>query len=443
VRNRRVSVPRVDFASSLAAKLAGREAVVAVIGLGFAGFPQAVEIAKSGLRVIGIDVDAGKIGRISAGESLSPDVPSTELQSLQSRGLFACSADYASVRDADIVVACLPTPLDSSQQPDLRFVRSAAEGLRGKVRAGQLLLLESTVPPGTTRKLFLPVLEDAGLKPGRDAFLAFAPERIDPGNKKFPLNKIPRLIGGITTECTGAAARFYEMFVDEVWPVSSPEVAEMSKNVENTFRFINISFINEVAMLCDRMGISVWEVVRAASTKPFAFMPHYPSPGVGGHCIPIVPFYLESVAREYGVPAAIIEAAGTINAAMPGFVVDKLERELVKRGKKLQDARVLVVGVTYKPDVPDLRESAAVRVLSQLLARGVRASYYDPYVPELLVDGHGLRSEPALDAAHADCAIVTTPHKALDYDGLASSSGFVFDTVNALPSNFPADVVKL
>ena len=436
-------MPRVDFASSLATKLASREATVAVIGLGFAGFPQAMEIAKSGLKVMGIDVDARKVSRIAAGESLSPDVPSAELRGLQSLGLFYCSTDYASVRDADVIVACLPTPLDSSQQPDLRFVKAAAEGLLGKVTAGQLLLLESTVPPGTTRRLFLPVLEHAGLEPGRDAFLAFAPERIDPGNKMFPLNKIPRLIGGITAECTATAARFYEMFVDDVWPVSSPEVAEMSKNVENTFRFINISFINEVAMLCDRMGISVWEVVRAASTKPFAFMPHYPSPGVGGHCIPIVPFYLESVARVYGTPATIIEAAGRINDMMPSFVVDKLERELGKRGRKPQDARVLVVGVTYKPDVPDLRESAALRVLAQLMDRGIRASYYDPYVPELSIGGHKLTSEPALDAARVDCALLTTPHKAMDYDRLARASAFIFDTVNALPPSFPADVVKL
>lgn len=436
-------MPRVDFASSLATKLASREATVAVIGLGFAGFPQAVEIAKSGLRVMGIDVDARKVSRISAGESLSPDVPSSELQGLQARGLFDCSTSYDAARDADVIVACLPTPLDSSQQPDLRFVKAAADGLLGKVRAGQLVLLESTVPPGTTRKLFLPVLEHAGLEPGRDAFLAFAPERIDPGNTRFPLNKIPRLIGGITAQCTAAASSFYEMFVDEVWPVSAPEVAEMSKNVENTFRFINISFINEVAMLCDRMGISVWEVVRAASTKPFAFMPHYPSPGVGGHCIPIVPFYLESVAREYGTPATIIEAAGRINDLMPSFVVDKLERELARHGRKSQDARVLLIGVTYKPDVPDLRESAALRVLAELMRRGIRISYYDPYVPEVSVGGRTLASEPSLDAARVDCALLTTPHKTLDYDRLARTAAFVFDTVNALPPSFPADVVKL
>ncbi len=436
-------MPGSDFASSLAAKLASHDATIAVIGLGFAGFPQAMEIAKSGLRVTGIDVDARKVSRIAAGESLSPDVPSADLRDLQARDLFSCSTDYASVRDADIIVACLPTPLDSSQQPDLRFVSSAAEGLRGKVRSGQLLLLESTVPPGTTRRLFLPVLQDAGLEPGRDAFLAFAPERIDPGNHDFPLQRIPRLVGGVTTGCTAVASKFYEMFVDEVWPVSSPEVAEMSKNVENTFRFINISFVNEVAMLCDRMGISVWEVVRAASTKPFAFMPHYPSPGVGGHCIPIVPFYLESVAREHGVPSAIIEAAGRVNGAMPAFVVDKLERELVKRGRKLLDARVLVVGVTYKPDVPDLRESAAVKVLSELLDRGARASYYDPYVPELILGGREVSSESTLDSARYDCSIVTIPHKATDYDRLASASAFIFDAVNALPPNFPADVVKL
>ena len=436
-------MPQVDFASSLATKLATREATVAVIGLGFAGFPQAIEIAKSGLKVMGVDVDARKVSRIAAGESLSPDVPSSELRELQSHGLFDCSTDYASVRGADVIVACLPTPLDASQQPDLRFVKAAADGLLGKVRAGQLLLLESTVPPGTTRKLFQPVLEDAGLEVGRDAFLAFAPERIDPGNTRFPLNKIPRLIGGITSECTAAASSFYEMFVDEVWPVSSPEVAEMSKNVENTFRFINISFINEVAMLCDRMGISIWEVVRAASTKPFAFMPHYPSPGVGGHCIPIVPFYLESVARGYGAPAGIIEAAGRVNAGMPGFVVDKLERELERRGRNSQDARVLVVGVTYKPDVPDLRESAALRVIAQLMDRGIRVSYYDPYVPEVSVGGRKLTSEPNLDAVHVDCALLTTPHKAVDYDRLARTSAFIFDTVNALPPSFPADVVKL
>ncbi len=436
-------MPQVDFVSSLATKLASREAKVAVIGLGFAGFPQAVEIAKSGLKVMGIDVDTRKVGRIASGESLSPDVPSSDLQELQSRGLFDCSTSYEDVQDADVIVACLPTPLDPSRQPDLRFVRAAAEGLTGRVREGQLLLLESTVPPGTTRKLFLPVLEHSGLETGRDAFLAFAPERIDPGNKLFPLNRIPRLIGGVTPQCTAAASSFYQMFVDEVFPVSAPEVAEMSKNVENTFRFINISFINEVAMLCDRMGVSVWEVLRAATTKPFAFMPHYPSPGVGGHCIPIVPFYLESVAREYGTPANIIEAAGRINDQMPAFVVDKLERELARRGRKAQEARVLLVGVTYKPDVPDLRESAALRVLAELMRRGIRVTYYDPYVPEVSVGGRSLASELSLDAGRVDCAILATPHKAMDYDRLARSAAFVFDTVNALPASFPADVVKL
>jgi UDP-N-acetyl-D-glucosamine dehydrogenase len=436
-------VPTADSSSLLATRIENREAVVAVIGLGFAGFPQAVEIAKSGLRVIGIDVDAGKVAGISAGESLSPDVPDRELQELQRAGLFSCSTDYASVCEADIIVACLPTPLDASRQPDLRFVAGAAEGLRGRVRAGQLLLLESTVPPGTTRRLFAPVLEGAGLVIGRDAFLAFAPERIDPGNKQFPLNKIPRLVGGITPACTSVAGKFYSMFVDQVSPVSSPEVAEMSKNVENTFRFINISFINEVAMLCDRMGISVWEVVQAASTKPFAFMPHYPGPGVGGHCIPIVPFYLQSVAREYGAPARIIDAAGEVNASVPDFVTDKLERELGERGVGLKGARILVLGVTYKPDVPDLRESAALRVMEVLLARGAKVSYYDPYVREVRVAGRDLRSEARLDPRDAAGVIVATPHKAVDYDRLERCSALVFDAVNFLPANFPADVVKL
>ncbi len=428
---------------ALTTKLAQRNATVAVIGLGFAGFPQAIEIAKCGFRVAGIDVDAGKVARISRGDSLSPDVPGEELRSLQREGRFSCSTDFALVRDADVAVACVPTPLGPSKQPDLKFVRRVAEGLRGKVRAGQLLLLESTVPPGTTRKVFLPVIEEAGLTVGEDAFLAFAPERIDPGNKQFPLQLIPRLVGGITPSCTTAAAQFYSMFVREVRPVSCPEVAEMSKNVENTFRFINISFMNEMAILCDRMGISVWEVIQAASTKPFAFMPHYPGPGVGGHCIPIVPFYLESVAREHGMVAELIEAAGKVNDGMPAFVVDKLERELVKRGRQLKGAKILVAGVTYKPDVPDLRESAALNVLANLIDRGARVSYYDPYVPEVTVAGRQLRSEAGLGSSLVDCGVVVTPHKAVDYDRLAASCTFLFDTVNALPRNFPGDVVKL
>ncbi len=428
---------------ALIAKLAQRKATVAVIGLGFAGFPQAIEIAKGGFRVLGIDVDAGKVARISSGESLSPDVPNDELRHLQREGRFACSTDFSLVRDADVAVTCVPTPLGPERNPDLRFVRSVAENLQGKVRAGQLLLLESTVPPGTTRKVFLSLLEDAGLRVGDNAFLAFAPERIDPGNKQFPLQKIPRLVGGITPNCTSVAAQFYSMFVQDVQPVSSPEVAEMSKNVENTFRFINISFMNEMAILCDRMGVSVWEVIRAASTKPFAFMPHYPGPGVGGHCIPIVPFYLESVAREHGMVAELIEVAGRVNDGMPAFVLDKLERELTKRGRALKGAKILVAGVTYKPDVPDMRESAALNVLALLMERGARVTYYDPYAAEVTVRGQKLRSELGLGLTRADCAVLVTPHKVVDYDSLAASCGFIFDTVNGLPLNFPADVVKL
>lgn len=435
--------PTHEVLDRLAARLRDRKAVVAVVGLGFAGFPQAVEIARGGFSVVGIDVDATKVGRITSGESPSPDVPSGLLKALQADGRFTCSTSYEPIGEADVVVVCVPTPLNADREPELAFVRSAAEGLRGKVRKGQLLILESTVPPGTTREVFLPVIEGSGLKAGRDVFLAFAPERIDPGNKLFPLHKIPRLVGGITPDCSAAGARFYEMFIDEVRPVSSPEVAEMSKNVENTFRFINISFINEVAMLCDQMGVSVWEVVQAASTKPFAFLPHYPGPGVGGHCIPIVPFYLQSAARQRGVGATLIEAAGKVNAAMPVFTVDKLERELSRRQRELRRSRVVVAGITYKPDVPDLRESAALRVLAELISRGADASYYDPYIPEIALAGRTLKSESSLDARPFDCALVITPHKLIDYDSLARSAAFIFDAVNALPANFPADVVKL
>ncbi len=359
----------------------------------------------------------------------------------------AASTDPRILDTSDVAVICVPTPLTPSGGPDLRFVETAGATIGAHLHAGMLVVLQSTCGPGTTTGTLRPLLEQAsGLTAGEDFFLVFAPERIDPGNTRFTVKNTPKIVGGVGPESTRLGCALYEACIDEVVPVSSPEIAELAKLVENTFRFINISFINEMALLCDRLGVNVWEVIEAAKTKPFAFMPHYPSPGVGGHCIPVVPQYLQAAAREHGLLSELIPAANRINDAMPKLIVNKLERALEDRfRKRLTNARVLVVGVTYKPDIADVRESAALRVMADAFARGARVTYHDPPMPRVMVGGTEFKSVD-LDLAELellDAVVLLTPHTTVDYDRIIGAARLVIDTHSGLQPRATPNVVNV
>jgi len=441
-----VATPPGNGTAELADRLRQRTACVAILGLGYAGLPIAVELASAGFRVIGLDVDEARVRCLNQGQSPVSDVADADVRVLVQQERLSAASDFAALRDADCAVICVPTPLSADRRPDLRFVEAAAAAIGDHMRPGTLVVLQSTCATGTTRGVVLPALEArSGLQVGEDFFVAFAPERIDPGNRQFTVRNTPKLIGGITPRCSQLASLLFAPIVEQIVTVSSPEVAEMSKLVENTFRFINISFINEMAVLCDRMGISIWEVIDAASTKPFAFLPHQPGPGVGGHCIPVVPFYLEAAARQHGMVAELIEVAGRINDEMPDFVIAKLERLLAERGKPLAQARVLLLGVAYKPDVSDVRESPSLRVLQLLRERGTDVAYFDPYVPTVRCGQATVPSlsVPALEQARFDCAVLLTAHTGVDYGTIARHADFLFDTRNALPALDETAVMRL
>jgi UDP-N-acetyl-D-glucosamine dehydrogenase len=421
--------------TSLEAKLRARTARVAIIGLGYAGLPMAIELGRAGFPILGFDVDHAKVEAVNRGRSPVSNVSDAEVHALRSARRLVASLDPADLDTADVAIICVPTPLTAEGGPDLGFVESAAATLARHLHRDMLVALQSTCGPGTTARELAPMLERAsGLRAGEDFYLVFAPERIDPGNTRYTVSNTPKLIGGISPESTRLACLLYSTCIEELVEVSSPDVAEMAKLVENTFRFINISFINEMALLCDHMGVNVWEVIDAAKSKPFAFLPHYPSPGVGGHCIPVVPQYLAAAQREQGLPTELIAAANRINASMPRLVVDKLERALEAQGKVLQDASVLVVGVTYKPDVADIRESAAIRVLEEALARGARVAYHDPLTPTLRLAGDTLSSVPLTPRGLAvqDAVLLLTPHTSIDYDLILRAAPLVVDTHSGL-----------
>jgi UDP-N-acetyl-D-glucosamine dehydrogenase len=430
---------------ALERKIAARQARVGIMGLGYAGLPMAVEIANAGFHVTGFDVSVDRVSAIQQGASPVSDVPSETIAWLVDEDMLSATSDFDALTDVDCIVICVPTPLQNGRDPDLGYVRQAAADIRDRLHPGMLIALQSTCSPGTTRNVILPILSQSGLDVGREFFVVFAPERIDPGNEKFNVKNTPKLIGGITPDCTALASRLYRYIVDNIEPVSTPEVAELSKLVENTFRFINISFVNELAMLCDRMGVNVWEVVDAAATKPFAFMKHTPGPGVGGHCIPIVPFYLQSVAREFGLDDGLIRVAGDINDRMPIFVVEKLERLLGERDRHLEQARVLCLGVTYKADVADLRESAALNVIGELAARAADVVYHDPMIESVAVAGARYQSidiSPEI-VRSMDAVILLTAHRDVNYDMILANAPLVLDTQNKLKNKDAANVVPL
>jgi UDP-N-acetyl-D-glucosamine dehydrogenase len=433
--------------NDLELKLRTRSARIAIVGLGYAGLPMAIEFARAGFPCVGLDVDAARVDAIRLGRSPVSNVADREIASLRDTGRLDASTSPSVLDTADVVVICVPTPLTPSGGPDLRFVESAGMTIGHHLHPGMLVVLQSTCGPGTTSKVLGPLLERlSDLSAGDDFFLVFAPERIDPGNATFNVKNTPKLVGGTTPESTRLACQLYSACVEEVVPVSSPEIAELAKLVENTFRFINISFINEMALLCDRMGVNVWEVIEAAKTKPFAFLPHYPSPGVGGHCIPVVPHYLQAAATEHGLTGELIPAANRINNAMPKLVADKLERALGMRlGKPLLNARVLLVGITYKADIADVRESAAIRVFAEAFSRGANVRYHDPLMPSVSVDGEVV-SSVRLDAEEisaADAVVLLTPHTSVDYDRVIRLARLVVDTHSGLQPREAPNVVNI
>jgi nucleotide sugar dehydrogenase len=426
-------------------KLRARTARVGVLGLGYAGLPMAMALGEAGYAIVGLDVDPARVEAVAAGRSPVTDVNDAAVASLVRAGRLSATSDMSVLAECDVALICVPTPLGPAKAPDLTYVRAAGRSLAEYLHPGMLIVLQSTVTPGTTREVLGAMLAERGLALGLDYFVAFCPERIDPGNRTWRVENTPKLIGGLTTRCTELAAAFYGPVCESVVECSSPEVAEFSKLVENTYRFINISFINEVAVLCDRLGISIWEVIDAARTKPFAFQPHYPGPGVGGHCIPVVPFQLEALAKEHGLVAELVEVAGRINSEQPRFVVNKLGRMLGARGLALRRARVLCLGVTYKPDVADLRESAALKVLAELRWQGAEARYWDPHFPEVQLGSETFRSVDLDDGSldWADAVVLLVPHTGPDYRRIARKARLVLDTVNHLAGLASPSVVSL
>src|SRR4051812_25625702 len=430
-------------AEELLERIHSRRARAGVVGLGYVGLPLAVEFARTGLTCTGIDLDARKIAAIGRGESYIPDVPSSDVSSLVAAGRLTATADFSVVAELDTINICVPTPLRKTKDPDMSFIVSAVEAIAKHLRPGTLVVLESTTYPGTTEEVVQPLLEATGLRAGVDFFLAFSPERVDPGNGKYTTRNVPKVVGGTTPVCAELARALYSTAIDTVIPVSSPRVAEMVKLLENTFRAVNIGLVNEIALMCDKLGIDVWEVVDAARTKPFGFMPFYPGPGLGGHCIPIDPFYLSWKAKQSGFEPRFIELAGHVNASMPHFVVDKIATALNVQGKPLNGSRVLIVGIAYKRDIDDMRESPALDVMGLLHERGARLSYVDPFVPTLAgrawKGGYDLESA-ALDSAalaSLDCVAILTDHRSIDFEALVAAAPLVVDTRNAVKSRHP------
>ncbi len=411
---------------------------VGVIGLGYVGLPLAVVFAEAGVPVLGLDVVPAKVDAINAGTSHIEDVTSERLAPLVEQGLIRAGTDLDELPGLEAIIICLPTPLDEHREPDLGAVLGAARDIAPRLQKGQLVVLESTTYPGTTREELAPILEGYGLAAGRDFHLAFSPERVDPGREDWTTRSTPKVVGGLTPACTERVMQVYGQAFDSLVPVSTPEVAEMTKILENVFRSVNIALVNETAILCDRMGVDVWEVIDAAATKPFGYMPFRPGPGLGGHCIPIDPFYLTWKAREYDFHTEFIELAGKINSQMPYFCVAKLARALNGHEKSLKGSRVLVIGVAYKANVNDMRESPALKVISLLHDRGANVSYHDPHVPRL-EPAHGLdramSSVPLTDEALAasDAVVVVTAHSGIDWQRMADTAPLVVDFRNAVP----------
>jgi UDP-N-acetyl-D-glucosamine dehydrogenase len=428
-------------AQSLANKISDRSARVGIVGLGYVGLPLAVEYAKAGFTVTGIDLNAAKIEGVNAGKSYIADIHDEELAPLVTAGKLLATTDFSVIRDLDTVNICVPTPLRKTKDPDMSYIVAATQEIAKYFHPGMLIILESTTYPGTTDELVLPMLEKTGLKVGTDFFLCFSPERVDPGNPKFQTKNIPKVVGGTTAQCTDIGRLFYSQALEKVIPVSSTQVAEMVKLLENTFRMINIGLVNEIAIMCNGMDINVWEVIEAAATKPFGFMPFYPGPGLGGHCIPIDPFYLSWKSKQAGIEARFIELAGQINGQMPHFVVEKIQNALNDHTKPVRGSKVHIYGVSYKRDIDDVRESPALDIMLLLQRRGALISYTDPHVPDLRLDGLTLHSTDSFE--DADCVVIVTDHTKFDYSALVNGARLIVDTRNALKTFSSDKIVRL
>ena len=419
----------------LMTKLRDRKALVAVLGLGYVGLPLAVVFAEAGYTVVGIDPDGRKVDTVTEGKSHIQDVPGEQVARLVSNGKLKATTDFAALKDADAVSICVPTPLRKTGDPDLSYILSATEELARYMHPHMVVVLESTTYPGTTREILLPKLgEERGLKIGENFFLAFSPERVDPGREDWTTINTPKVIGGITQPCTQIAAEWYRQALESVVPVSSAEVAEMAKLLENTFRMINIGLVNEMALICDRLKVDVWEVIEAAATKPFGFMKFTPGPGLGGHCIPIDPLYLSWKLRALNYTARFIELASEINYGMPRHVVSMVQDALNDHQKPIKGSHILVLGAAYKPDIDDLRESPALDVIGLLEQKGARVSYHDPYIPKLKHDGWEMTSVMDINAAarQSDCVVIITNHSNYDYSTILEAAPLIVDTRNAL-----------
>lgn len=438
------TVQPASAAQRLKDRIGNRTAKVGVIGLGYVGLPLAVEFAKEGFDVTGIDVQASKVDEFNSGRSYVKDVKDDVFGPLVRSGKLRATTDFSALKELDTVDICVPTPLRKTKDPDMSYVVAASDEVARYLHPGLLVMLESTTYPGTTDELVLPKLEASGLTVGKDFFLCFSPERVDPGNAKFQTRNIPKVVGGITPVCTELGALFYKQSLETVVSVSSTRVAEMVKLLENTFRMINIGLVNELALMCDRMQIDVWEIIDAAATKPFGFMPFYPGPGLGGHCIPIDPFYLSWKSKEAGIEARFIELAGYINGRMPEFVIEKIQNALNDDAKPLKNSHVHILGIAYKRDIDDVRESPALDIITLLERRGARVTFTDSFVKKIRKDGGEMHSVDLFPAVEeADCCVIITDHTGVDYAGVVEKAKLIVDTRNALKAKRSPKIVRL
>lgn len=422
-----------NYKQILVGKINNKRARIAVVGLGYVGLPLAVEFAKNGFSVFGIDIDKEKIEKLKRGKSYVQDISNASIKEIarNKRCIFSC--DYKNAIKADIIIISVPTPLRKSREPDISYVVNSAKEIKKNFRKGQLIILESTTYPGTTEEILLPLFSERGWKVGRDFFLAFSPERVDPGNKYFSTSNITKIIGGITKDCTYLSRLIYSKIISEVIPVSSSKVAEMAKLLENTFRSVNVGLINEIALMCDKLEVNIWEVIEAAKTKPFGFMPFYPGPGLGGHCLPIDPLYLTWKSRLHGFEARLIELASQINSFMPRHVTKKVIELINNKFKRsIVNAKILIIGVAYKKNVSDVRESPAIDIIHLLMRRQARVYYHDPFVPQLDLVEKKLHSVKLTKKVvrNSDCVVVVTDHDKIDYNLILKNAKVVFDTRN-------------
>jgi len=420
--------------NELKAKIENKKANIGIIGQGYVGLPLAVEFAKAGFKVTGFDTDEKKVSDINKGISHILDVPSEDVKALVETGKLKASADTSLLNKMDAVIICVPTPLRKTKEPDISYILSASEAIAKNKRKGQLIILESTTYPGTTEEIILPKLESDSSKAGKDFFLAFSPERVDPGNPKYKTKDITKIVGGVTPECTELARLLYSQAIKEVFPVSSTRSAEMVKLLENTFRSVNIAMVNELALMCHKMNLNVWEIINAAKTKPFGFMPFYPGPGIGGHCIPLDPLYLSWKARQHGFEARFIELADDINSYMPHYVVDKITSILNSKKKSLKGSNILVIGVTYKKDINDVRESPALEIIDSLIKKDARVHCHDPLVPDFKAGGKKINTVKLTkeNISASDIVVIITDHSDIDYKFVVDNAKLIFDTRNAL-----------